>query len=147
MKMIGSASLISCALLLGACAVEVPEEEIAESTGELEAAKPASDGLTVIGETEVDEQSVEQARPSAAPDGATIAEAEAGAVGTATDALAIRASLSYGYDCHTFQWLIDQSAIYCGALGYNYVTDWNFTYDCTGWWGAGARKVWFTCFN
>ncbi len=55
--------------------------------------------------------------------------------------------LSYG-SCHTFDFLREQSNGYCRSVLNNlnaFAVDRNYTYGCTGWWGNGARKVWFSC--
>lgn len=52
--------------------------------------------------------------------------------------------LSWG-DCHTYWWMADQAGYYCQAIGSHYAYNYNFTYGCRGWWGDGARKVWFSC--
>jgi len=51
-------------------------------------------------------------------------------------------------ECHTFDFLRERSTLYCRALygSQSYAGDRNYTYNCTGWWGAGAQKVWFTCY-
>ena len=60
------------------------------------------------------------------------------------DLLDYRYYLSWG-DCHTYWWMADQAALYCQAIGSHYSYNYNFTYGCRGWWGDGARKVWFSC--
>lgn len=132
MKTIGSVCLISCALLLSACAVEVSEEEFPEEAAELEGATLASDSLAVAGEVELTEESIENARPSVPPDDATAAGG--------------RYVQPHGDGaCHTFDYLRAISNVYCNNFGCAEASDRNYTHGCTGWWGNGARYVWFSC--
>jgi hypothetical protein len=59
----------------------------------------------------------------------------------------------YG-SCHTHGWLRDQAYWKCNDLYAGsspgsqwYAYDFNYTYPCGGWWGAGAKKVWFSCWH
>ena len=55
--------------------------------------------------------------------------------------------LEYG-SCHTFDYLREQSNSYCRWVTNNlnaFPVDRHYTYGCTGWWGSGAKKVWFSC--
>lgn len=117
MKTIGRVYLISCAMLLSACAVEVSEEEFAEEAAELE------------GEAFV------------------AGEADGEAVGTSTEALAAARYVQPHNDgaCHTFDYLRAISNVYCNNLGCAEAYDRNYTHGCSGWWGNGARYVWFSC--
>ena len=52
--------------------------------------------------------------------------------------------------CHTFDYLRYWSNSYCGQIycgnGWTaHAYDRNYTHGCTGWWGAGAKYVWFSC--
>ena len=51
-------------------------------------------------------------------------------------------------ECHTFDFLRERSTLLCRSMygTQSYAGNRNFTYNCTGWWGAGAEKVWFTCY-
>jgi hypothetical protein len=51
-------------------------------------------------------------------------------------------------ECHTFDYLRERSTLLCRSMygSQSYAGNRNFTYNCTGWWGAGAEKVWFTCY-
>jgi hypothetical protein len=124
MKMSGRVILISCAVLLCACdAVEISDEELQEETAEPDVAIP--DSLAVA-------------------DG--VGEARGEEVEASTDGLEIRVPLSFD-SCHTFDFLVGRSMDYCEHYGFPITGLWHFTYNCTGWWGAGARKVWFSCFS
>jgi hypothetical protein len=59
----------------------------------------------------------------------------------------------YG-SCHTHGWLRDQAYWKCNDMYAGsspgsewYAYDFNYTYPCGGWWGAGAKKIWFSCWH
>jgi hypothetical protein len=137
MKTIGSVCLISCALLLSACAVEVSDEEFADETVELEGETVPPDS-PVAGEVELAEQSIESSGPSVAPDHATV---DGEAVGNPSDRVYVP---TLDGRCHTFDYLRELSDLYCSTYGLRAVER-NYTHGCTGWWGRGARYVWFHC--
>jgi hypothetical protein len=49
--------------------------------------------------------------------------------------------------CHTFDYLRAWSDYDCSLSGNpaSRAVARNYTHGCTGWWGAGARYVWFDC--
>ena len=53
--------------------------------------------------------------------------------------------------CHTFDYLRYWSNLYCAQNVYcgngwtSHAYDRNYTHGCEGWWGRGARYVWFSC--
>jgi hypothetical protein len=144
MKTIGRTYVISCALLLSACAVEVSDEEFGEEAAELEGSTPPSDGVAVGGEVELTEESIDNAR-SVAPDDATVdGEAE----GTEAPDTAAKAKDIVGDGtCHTFGYLRGLSDAYCQhEYGCMEAGDRNYSMGCTGWWGNGARYVTFYCY-
>jgi hypothetical protein len=125
------------------------QEDFDDEAAELEGATPPSDSRAAADEVELTEDSVDSAPPSAAVDDATVA-GEGEAVGTAPpDTAAADRYVLPAADgaCHTFDYLRAISDDFCrqatgglfGALHRNY------THGCTGWWGNGARYVWFSC--
>jgi hypothetical protein len=137
MKTIGSVALISCALLLSACAVDVSGEEFAEETAELEGETVPSDSPAVADEAEPNDESLENARPSEPIDDEV-----------ATPDLAAKGRHVLPENdgaCHSFDHLRAISDAYCTVRGCVGATWRNYTHGCDGWWGHGARYVWFTC--
>jgi hypothetical protein len=51
--------------------------------------------------------------------------------------------------CHTNAYLKDWANSYCKQISsWKWEAyDFNFTYSCTGWWGGGHKKLWFSCAN
>jgi hypothetical protein len=97
-----------------------------------------------------------------AGDGEDVAEADVGAgdvasagevsaqteQGDVSTLAATRYAISDG-KCHTNAYLKDWALSYCrGISSWKWEAyDFNFTYSCTGWWGSGHKKLWFSCAN
>jgi hypothetical protein len=119
------------------------QEEFDQETAELEGQSPPTDSPAVAGEVELTEESVENARPTVAPDDATVAGEAEGAALADTAALP-RYRVGDGA-CHTFHYLRTESDRMCRDYFGLLAVERNYTHGCTGWWGDGAVYVWFTC--
>jgi hypothetical protein len=64
---------------------------------------------------------------------------------SATGQCSTRAAVG-GDRCHTFDFLRQSAAQTCWNHGWDHAYfNPNFTHGCTGWWGHGAKTLWFTC--
>jgi hypothetical protein len=117
----------------------------------LAACAAIDDGTDVPGDDEIEEMEemagMEETDRALASGDEEVAGAEPG---LAKEVAAARYWVGDGA-CHTFDFLRYWSNlscaqnVYCGNGWSAHAVDRNYTHGCEGWWGRGARYVWFSC--
>jgi hypothetical protein len=123
----------------------VQEEELDEETAELESHTSPSDIATAVGEAELTDATIENAGPGVAPNEANL-DGEGRGEEASLGPDAVRIYVGEGA-CHTHEYLSQLAFQRCYQLGWNSAGAFNYTQACRGWWGAGAQRLWVTCFN